>query len=262
MRPRKQTLALAVVLAIALALAASWGLALGAKPPARANGPAPTTRLEEWIAKQDGRARLTVTQRDRRKFWVIATEHMSSKAAALMTKRVAPAIRDPSTWLFLVEGARFQGVAEVDAARAIAAKRGIPTFDPVIDPYRPESIDAFRRTPKGARFSRRTLMGIQAIRMMAKNGAEIADLANHFRVSTAELEASISETESFVEGLGPDYRRTLDAITRGLMRASNDLSAHNVQRYLDAHPALGNVLLMVGGIHRSIYQGKKPSRMR
>ena len=206
----------------------------------------------------DGEATLNVLQtKSGKSLYVISGLHYSSEALRLMHEVIRPyAQRNPSQWLFLVEGSPKGDIPEVIYGYLMGEKLGIPTENPIKDPYNKEVVErAIKSGMKREDVYTALLIGmlkvIPDIDRVADGLSKMWDVSSNY---LCDLIAHLSlEVESNPESMSKK-KETFRMIGNEIDRISNELSSQELDRVIAKYPDRNNIFVYLGRNHREILE--------
>ncbi len=209
----------------------------------------------------DGKAVLSVTQTETGKeMYAIYGEHYSSEALRLMHEEIRPlAERNPEKWLFLIEGSPTSSIPEVIYGYMLGERLGIPTENPVIDPYSREVIE--KAVEKGIKrddvYVALSLGAFSLYNIRDDLDDIVSKLSHMWNIPFDHLKGLLiltgleaGRTDDGVEKKKEEIRRIQDEL--GVI--SNYLSSQRLEKILEKYPEKNALFAYVGGNHKVILE--------
>jgi len=204
----------------------------------------------------DGEATLNVLQtKSGKSLYVISGRHYSSEALRLMREVIRPyAQRNPSQWLFLVEGSPKGDIPEVIYGYLMGEKLGIPTENPIKDPYNKEVVEraiksGMKREDVYAALLIEMLKVIPDLDRVADGLSKIWGVSSDY---LCDLIAHLSlEVETNPEAMSKK-KEMFRKIRNELDRISNELSSQELDKIVAKYHGRNNIFVYLGRDHRKI----------
>jgi len=209
--------------------------------------------VEQWKWELAGEATLENINRGEATLRVIAGEHFSKEARDFIESTIGPEIKDPSQWLFFIEGAK-EGSStadEVEIALRIAKEKNIPVEDPIFDPYDMEVRKFLFESEKGAEIPREIVIGQLAGDLaQARDTANEKELAALLGIEESELKSSLLFAFGEKQKNPERYAAQVQEFRKELLEISNTLSVQVLDYFLRQYPDRKNAVLSLGQDHR------------
>lgn len=207
---------------------------------------------EQWRQELSGEAALTRVDRQGHSLRVVAAEHFSQKAADFFQRDIAEEIRDPSQWLFLIEG-EDRDIHEIGVATAIAKQKNIPIKDPIFHPFQTGVIELYLASePKT--LPREVVIGHLAAQLVKVRGIEaLKEVAAFLGVRSSDELVVDMMFANDERSKDPDaYAKSSQKMQADLLNISNIVSAQALDYYLRQYKGRPNVALYLGKAHEGI----------
>lgn len=204
----------------------------------------------------DGKATLDVSQTESGKtIYTIHGQHYSSEALRLMYEEIRPnAERSPNSWLFLVEGNPRSDIPEVIYGNMMGKKLGIPTENPIKDPYNNEVVERAIESgikPEDVYFA----LFVGMLQVVPNLDQVVSGLSEMWDVSPKYLRDLIVSL-SLEAQANPEAMKRKKEVFRGITsqinRISNDLSSQELDKIVAQYPDRNNVFAYLGTNHKEI----------
>jgi hypothetical protein len=204
----------------------------------------------------DGEASLEVSQtKSGKTLYTIHGQHYSSEAMRLMHEEIRPkAEKNPNNWLFLVEGSPTGDVPEVIYGYMMGSKLGIPTKNPIKDPYNKEVVE--RAIESGMKpedvylaLSVGMLQAVPNLDQVVSGLSEMWDISpNYLRGLITYLSWEAQTNPESVSKKKEEFKGIMGQINR----ISNDISSQELDRIVGRYQDRNNVFAYLGSNHREI----------
>jgi len=204
----------------------------------------------------DGEAALEVSRtRSGKSLYVISGCHYSSEALSLMHKEIRPnAQRKPSQWLFLIEGSPTGDIPEVIYGYLMGSKLGIPTENPIKDPYNKEVVETAIKSgmkPEDVYMA----LSVGMLQVVPYLDQVVSGLSEMWDVSPNYLRGLITylslEAQTKPEAMSRK-KEEFRGIRSEIGRVSNDLSSQELDRIVAKYHDRNNVFAYLGRNHIEI----------
>lgn len=204
----------------------------------------------------NGEATLDVSQTESDKtIYTIHGQHYSLDALRLMHEDIRPrAEGSPNSWLFLVEGGPTVYVPEVIYGYMRGKKLGIPTENPIKDPYNNEVVE--RAIESGMKPEDVYLaLSVGMLQVVPNLDQVVSGLSKRWDVSPNYLRGLI--VSLYLEAqANPEAMKRKKEVFRGIIsqigRISNDLSSQELDKIVAQYPDRNNVFAYIGRSHKEI----------
>ncbi len=222
----------------------------------------PLDKLYEILSKtstkipMDGEATLDVSQtKSGKALYTIHGQHYSSEALRLMHEEIRPnAESSPNNWLFLVEGSPTGDVPEAIYGHLMGNKLGIPTENPIKDPYNKEVVE--RAIERGMKPEDVYLaLSVGMLEAVPNLEQVVGGLSKMWDVSPNYLRGLITylswEAQTNPQAMSRK-KEEFKGIRSQIDRISNDLSSQELDRIVNNYKDRNNVFAYLGRNHKEI----------
>lgn len=209
--------------------------------------------VKQWKQELSGEATLTKVDRQGHSLRVVAAYHFSRRAADFFRQDIAGEIKDPSKWLFLVEG-KGSGIYETEVAANIARQRKIPVEDPIFYKFETDIIELYLGSDEARVLPKEIVIGQAAADLAyARGTTDLEEVANLLGVRSSDEvmqnmmlanDEKKKDPDAYIELSG----RMLDDLTE----ISNIVSAQVLDYYLRRYKSRPNVAVYLGKAHENI----------
>jgi hypothetical protein len=203
----------------------------------------------------DGEAILDVLQTKSGTLYVMSGSHYSFKALRLMHEVIRPhAQRKPSQWLFLVEGSPKGDIPEVIYGYLMGEKLGIPTENPIKDPYNKEVVERAIKSgmePEDVYLA----LSVEMLQVVPHLDQVVSRLSKEWDVSPDYLRGLITyllwEAQTNPEAMSRK-KEEFRGIRSEIIGISNELSSQELDRIVAKYRDRNKIFVYLGRNHRKI----------
>lgn len=193
---------------------------------------------------------------------VVYGQHFSQDAAEHIYNNVAPEIeKNPSDWLFLVEGVDFNETftfgPENKFAKALSDRYSIPTDDVIAGDYEKKVIDIVKEQG----FSEDEIfINMMYTRYAIARGITKRSKSESRNYAVREVSELTGKEKGYLGGLIDEHMRNFykadirreEQLHKAILDARNQVSKENFKGVLDSPDTPNNILLVIGGSHYDI----------